>query len=220
MTDRFKDENAPRRTQPGKDAGDESGGVDAEVIARIAGPLKAAEQLDETFDARVMSAVHAEVLGRLDAAHAARLGKSRSDRWSWLRPRTLQISPIAGLAFAASVAAIFFLGGTALRISRDSTNEVVTDTVHIVRFVLRDSGAQSVALVGDFNAWTKGATRLVRTRDDATWTISLPLEPGRHEYAFIVQGRDGERWIVDPFAATRMDEFGTESSIVEVGTGI
>jgi hypothetical protein len=218
VTDRFKDENANRPTEPGKDAGDEGPGFDAGVIARIAGPLKSAERLDETFEARVMSAVHAEVLGRLDAAHAARVGKSRSERASWLRPRTLQISPIAGLAMAASFAAIFFLGGTALQIRRHPTNEV-TDTVHIVRFVLRDSGAQSVALVGDFNAWTRGATRLVRSRDDGTWTISLPLEAGRHEYAFIVQGKDGERWISDPFGSTRMDEFGTESSIVEVGTG-
>jgi hypothetical protein len=199
-------------TEPSKD--------DAEFVARIAGPLKSTERLDETFEARVMSAVHAEVLGRLDAAHAARLEKSESDRVWFLKPRRFQISPIAGFALAASFAAIFFLGGTALRIRQNPTRQVASDTVHIVRFVLRDSGAQSVVLVGDFNAWTKGATHLVRTSDDGAWAISLPLEPGRHEYAFIVQDRSGERWIADPLAATRMDEFGTQSSIVDVGRGI
>jgi hypothetical protein len=199
--------------------------MEAEVVARIAGPLKAPEHLDETFDARVMSAVHAEVLGRLDAAHAARLGGRGTHPTWWLRPRTVQVSPIAGIALAASVAAVFFLAGNALQIRQQAESDVarasstVADTVHIIRFVLRDPGAESVALVGDFNAWTKGATRLVRTRDDGTWTISVPLERGRHEYAFIVKESDGERWIADPFGSTNMDEFGTESSVVDVGTG-
>jgi hypothetical protein len=205
--------------------------MDAEVIARIVAPLKAAEHLDETFDARVMSAVHAEVLGRLDAAHAARLQETRSHRLWLLRPRSFQISPIAGIALAASVAAVFFLAGNGLQIRRQASSNVaessstglaqrvVTDTVHIVRFVLRDPGAKSVTLVGDFNAWTKGATRLVRTREDGTWTISVPLRRGRHEYAFIALENDGERWIADPLGSSHMDEFGTESSVVEVGTG-
>lgn len=198
-------------TEPSKD--------DAEFVARIAGPLKSTERLDETFEARVMSAVHAEVLGRLDAAHAASLERAEQGRVWFLKPRRFQVSPLAGFALAASFAAIFFLGGTALRINQNPARQAVSDTVHIVRFVLRDPGAQSVALVGDFNAWTKGATHLVRTNDDGTWTISLSLEPGRHEYAFIVQDKGGERWIADPFAATRMDEFGTASSIVDVGRG-
>jgi predicted carbohydrate-binding protein with CBM48 len=205
--------------------------MNAELIARIAGPLKAPEHLDETFDARVMSAVHAEVLGRLDAAHAARLQETNTRRVWWLRSRAIQVSPITGFALAASVAAVFFLAGTALQIRRQSGSVVaptssagvarrtVSDTVHIVRFVLRDPAAKSVTLVGDFNAWTKGATHLVRTRDDGTWTISVPLARGRHEYAFIVQANDGERWIADPFGSTHLDEFGTESSVVEVGTG-
>ena len=204
--------------------------MDAEVIARIAVPLKAPERLDETFDARVMSAVHAEVLGRLDAAHAVRLEQTLDKRVWWLRPRSVRVSPIVGAALAASVAAVFFLAGNALQIRQASTSiqqassigparNTITDTVHIVRFVLRDPGAQSVVLVGDFNAWTKGATRLVRTRDDGTWTISVPLARGRHEYAFIVQETDGERWIADPLGSSHMDEFGTESSVVEVGTG-
>jgi hypothetical protein len=199
--------------------------MDAEVIARIAVPLKAPERLDETFDARVMSAVHAEVLGRLDAAHTARLDERGTHRAWWLRRRTLQVSPISGVALAASVAAVFFLAGNALQIRREGSSgvarasSIAPDTIHIVRFVLRDPGARSVTLVGDFNAWTRGATRLVRTRDDGTWTVSVPLERGRHEYAFIVQQLDGEQWIADPFGSSHMDEFGTESSVVEVGTG-
>jgi hypothetical protein len=44
--------------------------------------------------------------------------------------------------------------------------------------------------------------------------VSIALTPGRHEYAFVV---DGERWVADPFALTTRDEFGQESSVVRVG---
>ena len=223
MTERFNDASAHR------DDPDVTARVDAEAIARIAGPLKAAERLDETFDARVMSAVHAEILGRVDAAHAARLREGEERGGWWLRRRKFQISPIAGLALAASFAGIFFLSGTALQLrrhvpttatrARAAVARTATDTVHIVRFVFRDQAAQSVTLVGDFNSWTKGATHLSRTRSDGTWTISVSLAPGRHEYAFIVEGKNGERWVADPLETTQVDEFGTESSIVEVGTG-
>ena len=46
------------------------------------------------------------------------------------------------------------------------------------------------------------------------WTASVHVTPGRHEYAFIV---DGERWVADPYAATVSDEFGTSSSVLHVG---
>jgi hypothetical protein len=41
------------------------------------------------------------------------------------------------------------------------------------------------------------------------WTVSVPVPHGRHEYAFIV---DGKRWVPDPFAPTTSDEFDTTSS--------
>jgi hypothetical protein len=40
------------------------------------------------------------------------------------------------------------------------------------------------------------------------------MPPGRHEYAFIV---DGKRWTADPFAPPRSDEFDTSSSVIVVG---
>jgi 1,4-alpha-glucan branching enzyme len=44
--------------------------------------------------------------------------------------------------------------------------------------------------------------------------VSLALPPGRHEYAFIIEGPAGERWAADPFAALVRDEFDTESSVL------
>jgi 1,4-alpha-glucan branching enzyme len=89
------------------------------------------------------------------------------------------------------------------------------DTVELVRFVFVDSGAASVALVGDFNGWTRGATELKRSGAPGVWTASVALTPGRHEYAFIINGK---RWVADPLAVKSSDDFGTESSVIRVGT--
>jgi 1,4-alpha-glucan branching enzyme len=87
------------------------------------------------------------------------------------------------------------------------------DTVEFVRFVLVDSAARSVSVVGDFNGWRRGETPLSAGSKAGVWTVSLPLPPGRHEYAFIV---DGQRWVIDPASVASSDEFGTESSVVLV----
>jgi 1,4-alpha-glucan branching enzyme len=79
--------------------------------------------------------------------------------------------------------------------------------------------AREVALVGDFNGWDTDATPMVRG-DGAgrIWSARIPLEPGRHEYAFVV---DGQRWVVDPLAPQVNDAgFGpTNAVVVDAGAG-
>jgi hypothetical protein len=43
----------------------------------------------------------------------------------------------------------------------------------------------------------------------------VALTPGRHEYAFIV---NGTRWVADPLAVKTSDDFGTESSVIRVAS--
>jgi 1,4-alpha-glucan branching enzyme len=87
------------------------------------------------------------------------------------------------------------------------------DTVQLVRFVFVDARASSVELVGDFNEWTKGTTALKLSGAPGVWAASVALTPGRHEYAFIV---NGTRWVADPLALKSSDDFGTESSVIRV----
>lgn len=87
------------------------------------------------------------------------------------------------------------------------------DTVYMVRFVLADADAHTVSLVGDFNEWEKRATPL-RSAKPGVWTAQIALPPGRHEYAYVV---DGRRWIADPSADNVADDFDTPSSVVTVG---
>ncbi len=90
------------------------------------------------------------------------------------------------------------------------------DTVYIHRFMLVAPSAQNVALVGDFNDWDHGATRLqkVTASGAGLWTVEVSLPPGRYSYAFLV---DGQRWVADPAAPRAVgDDFGRPSSVVTV----
>lgn len=84
-----------------------------------------------------------------------------------------------------------------------------------VEFALQlPSDAHRVALVGDFNGWDAKATPM-RGRDGARWTVQLPLTPGRHVYAFVVN--DGQ-WIVDAMAPQVPDaEFGPANAVIVDG---
>lgn len=76
-----------------------------------------------------------------------------------------------------------------------------------VQFRLQANDASSVRLAGSFTNW-QPLYELRRTMD-GNWTITVPLSPGVHDYAFVV---DGERWIADPYAPAVKDGFGSINS--------
>jgi Glycogen recognition site of AMP-activated protein kinase len=195
--------------------GSKGGAGDEAFVKRIAAPLRIPEHAHPSFEKRLMDKVRAEG----PALYPVRATTERS--W-WRRERVLRVSPLAGLALAAGISAIVVLSTVAVG-SRISSNRgptvaasqpaPATDTVQLVRFVFVDSRASSVELVGDFNEWTKGATKLELSGAPGVWVASVPLSAGRHEYAFIV---NGTRWVADPLAVKSSDEFGTESSVIRV----
>ena len=83
----------------------------------------------------------------------------------------------------------------------------------LTQFVLDDAKAASVSLVGDFNDWDGGATPLTRL-ESGVWTASVPLPPGRHVYAFLV---DDTLLVADPRAPKAGDaDYGREGYVVMV----
>jgi hypothetical protein len=62
-------------------------------------------------------------------------------------------------------------------------------------------GASRVSVVGDFNEWDPNASPLARSAD-GSWRARIPVPPGRHEYAFVV---DDGRWVTDPVAPRAPD---------------
>src|SRR5512138_754857 len=183
----------------------DNGSRDDEFAERIAQPLRAPEALAPDFEARLMVQARAEV-ARQRAVQARR-------SW-WTTRRMVMASPLAGLALAAGIAALAAI--STLTVARRATRQapsvaVLHDTVQLVRFVFADSSARTVSLVGDFNGWARERTPLHATARAGVWSVSVPLMPGRHEYAFIV---NGERWVADPLSPGNRDEFGTESSVL------
>jgi hypothetical protein len=82
-----------------------------------------------------------------------------------------------------------------------------------VRFVIVAANASRVSLVGDFNAWNPSAMPMRRLGDGGAWVRDVVLEPGRHVYAFYVDGA----LQVDPSAPRAAeDDFGIPSSALVV----
>jgi len=82
-----------------------------------------------------------------------------------------------------------------------------------ILFTYRDSGAGSVTLAGSFNGWN--ATDNPLTDDgQGNWAIVQALDPGEHEYKFVVDGA----WFADPENPdTKTDPYGGSNSLVIVG---
>jgi hypothetical protein len=76
-----------------------------------------------------------------------------------------------------------------------------------VQFRLDAEGASNVMLAGSFTEW-QPEYELVETQP-GVWTVLVALQPGVHDYAFIV---DGETWVADPAAPAVDDGFGGSNS--------
>jgi len=83
-----------------------------------------------------------------------------------------------------------------------------------VLFALAVRDATDVSVVGNFNSWEP--TPLSYDDNAGIWMASIPLPPGRYEYAFVI---DGRWWGQDPQADEYVQSFGEYSSVRYVGGG-
>jgi Glycogen recognition site of AMP-activated protein kinase len=193
---------------------------DDAALARAVAKLKEPVRIDPDLDRRVMAAIE-----QLPAPVTPEVG----DRSvvSWLRRRrTIRLSPLAGLAAAAALAAVMFagvrfLGPERAAVARTAANDTAAPSAGradasgaVMQFVLVAPEAASVAVVGDFNDWSFSATPLERQAGDGVWWVTVPLRPGRYRYAFVV---DGSTWRTDPTVPATEDEFGRPNSVVTIG---
>jgi len=156
----------------------------------------------------------------------------RAANWRWLvEPRSLPLSPLLGAALAAGLVGVGVLAGHT-KIDRGGQNPPTgrSETVAvsqpplashdtIIKFVLVDPHAATVAVVGDFNNWDAQATPMTRTPTGGTWSVAIPLKAGRHVYAFVVNGANGTtQWVADPTAPLAPEDgLGAPNSVVLVG---
>ncbi len=181
--------------------------ADDPLIARVAAELRRPVAARPGFDARVMAAVRA----------APRSLPARA--WTWLsEPRTLALSPLGGLAFAAGLVLVTVVAWNGFRhgreayARRDVLAPMATEAARsVVTFVLVAPGARSVSVAGDFDGWDR-LRMPMRRETSGLWTLDVPLAPGRYRYVFVV---DGRRFVADPSAPPAVDDdFGQPTSVV------
>ncbi len=186
---------------------------------RIEAELRRQPDVNRAAIARIMTEIHRPapqpVLGRL---------------WAWLAEPRVTLSPLGALAAAVLLVAVAVgvtrRGGdgvpadarSAIAAPESATHVLpvsATQQRHDVQFVLVADSASDVRIVGDFNDWDASATPMRRSRAGGVWSVVVPLEPGRHVYAFVV---DGKQWVADAAAPRAPEsEFGTPNSIIMVG---
>jgi hypothetical protein len=132
----------------------------------------------------------------------------RAVDWA-LRPRTVRISPLAGLAAAAALALfiVWQSGGPPTPATLD------TEATVYIQFALEAPSARSVAVAGDFNGWAP-AVELSDLDGDGVWTGRVAVEPGIYQYMFVI---DDSEWRTDPNAERYADDgFGDRNAVVVV----
>ncbi len=179
---------------------------DAALVARVRASYATLPTPDAAQIARCTTAVLAETMH----APARRFGGSLGPRWWW------GAAAAAVLVVAVSTVAVRRGGGTTEVPRVLQPIGATTEHGDAVRFDLTlPSAAREVALVGDFNGWDEHATPMVRRLNDRAWSTQVPLAPGRHVYAFVV---DGKKWLVDPLAPQVPDEgYGPANALVVDG---
>lgn len=80
-------------------------------------------------------------------------------------------------------------------------------------FTLEAPEAQSVYVSGSFNQWAINEACRMK-KEGSRWSLQLPLDPGVHEYQYVIDGR----WQADPANDRRVSNgLGDMNSLIEVG---
>ncbi len=99
-------------------------------------------------------------------------------------------------------------------VSGEGSTVTRDDGGHTIQYVftLKAAEAGRVCLAGDFNEWKVCEAPMERVGGD-TWSITIELPRGRHEYMFVID----DQWVTDPKAMGYSDDgFGNRNSVLVV----
>ena len=146
-------------------------------------------------------------------------------RLIWRRIRTpmaitpLKIAPLGAAIVAAFLVILLYLMQAPGKHEVVSIFESAKGSKKTVFLTLDMPGASSVDVIGSFNRWTPGALKMRWDESRRLWVLSLQLDRGRYEYAFLI---DGKTVVSDPRADFEQDDgFGNRNSvlIIEMNNG-
>ena len=143
------------------------------------------------------------VMSEVEQLEADRAKRPRS----WIVRTGQQLWTPRLVTFAFRPAYTFFAAAAVLLLTVVLSNQQTGSENVYVQFRLQASEATDVRLAGSFTHW-QPQYQLHETAP-GLWTVTLPLAPGVHDYAFVI---DGQRWVTDPYAAAVQDGFGGSNS--------
>ncbi len=158
---------------------------------------------------RVMAALPAREPRRQSPLGALR----RALAWLW-NPTPVTFRPAYGFAAALAAVLAFALwpqGTPRQGIAPPVVVQPSSAPPVYVQFRLEAEGASSVRLAGTFTGWKP--EHELRETAPGEWTVLVPLRPGVHDYAFVI---DGDRWVADPHAPQVDDDFGGSNSRISL----
>lgn len=124
----------------------------------------------------------------------------------------LKVVPFGASAVALIIVALIFLGRTPDVKDTVQTLMGAKNLRAAVTFTLNMPDASNVEVIGSFNQWMPNGFRMHWDEKRGLWVLSVPLERGRYEYAFLV---DGKAILPDPKAIMQQDDgFGNKNSIL------
>lgn len=189
-----------------------------EVIDRVARALAAQPAVKAGAIARVLMAVRARQARPVPVWRRA---------LNWMEEASVS-ARAAGVLAAASLVIGFVargsmgeagslapFGGETATIAMQPAANVSAEARPVpVAVALELANAKSVAVVGDFNGWDPAATPMQRVGVNGPWSATVFAKPGRHTYAFLV---DGTMLVADPRAPkVKNTDFGGDASVMMV----
>jgi AMP-activated protein kinase-like protein len=129
-------------------------------------------------------------------------------------PRLVRFRPVYGILAVGAFLLIVVLPDPRLSLVNTSIRKGESTQLAnkvFVQFRLDTPEASVVRLAGSFTNWEP--TYTLQQVSPGVWSIQIPLEPGVHDYAFVV---DGGKWVADPAAPAIADGFGGVNSRLSV----
>jgi hypothetical protein len=135
-------------------------------------------------------------------------------RWA-LRPRTVTFQPLKLVPAAMVLVLVLVIAFQFAPWREDgSSTDPRQASLIPVTFTLSYPKAESVSLIGSFNQWNPAGHKMRQVGDLNTWVLELRLPEGRHEYAFLVDGKMVVPDQSSPFYQS--DGFGNRNSVLFV----
>jgi hypothetical protein len=186
---------------------------------------------------RELPPIHGDAVSRIVAAAArTRAQDAAPDADDLLPARAVPTARYALRASIAAAAVIVFAGGAVelwrathgspavarapaaspqpAVVAAPASRDVNSESAPVPTQFVFDGRAQRVTLVGDFNNWDGRRTPLEREPGSTLWSVTVPIQRGRHVYAFLVDSV----WTIDKRAPVARDpDFGVTGSVILVG---